>query len=156
MFCCLGTFLHGAVVGGEQRYCCHIWSSLMENELPFTLSLICWWVLENTPIKECRTENLWQTSQPPWLSTLPSRVLSLHLQSPPVPVASSAAICSSQDGPLVPSWVQELGLFSEPCASHHALRLRTECLQWIISWAHLPEALLMLLPDLLLRAQNTL
>jgi hypothetical protein len=52
-----------------------------------------------------------------------------HLQSHPVLIACPAAICFSQDGPLVPSWVQELGLFSELCASHHARRLRTECLQ---------------------------
>lgn len=52
-----------------------------------------------------------------------------HLQSQPVLIACSAAICPSQDGPLVPSGVQELGLFSELCASPHARRLRTESLQ---------------------------
>lgn len=67
------------------------------------------------------------------------------------PTASSA---TSPYGPLVPSWEQWLGLVS--WASIKLPGLGVSVCRWIVPQAHLPEALLMLLTDSLLRTQNTL
>lgn len=65
--------------------------------------------------------------------TLPSQVLVPHLQSQPLPrcgttpdIPSSTLICCPQDGSLVPSWQQGLGLVSASWTSHSAPSLKTE------------------------------
>lgn len=65
-------------------------------------------------------------------------------------------IYSSQGGSLVPRRQQGLGLVSASWASHPAPSLRTKHLCLICPQASPPDALLVLLPDPLLRAWNPL